>query len=93
MLITERIQEEGCREVGISISRKDLEYTFWWLLEAPQSGIHIRYVEAPPALEKYLDPAFAPCAIICTECQGAQDFHQLPIAIEAGHVQLFLESD
>jgi 4-amino-4-deoxy-L-arabinose transferase-like glycosyltransferase len=92
-LMAERIKKSGCDSVGLNIRRSDLEYLYWWLLDAPQSDIRIENLASLLELEIYRDQSFTPCAIICVGCQGVKDFHQLPIAIEAGNAQLFLESD
>jgi hypothetical protein len=92
-LMAERIKKSGCRSVGLNIRRSDLEYIYWWLLDAPQSDIRIENLVSLPELEKYRDLSFTPCAIFCTNCKGMQDFQQLPFAIDTGHGQLFIESD
>jgi hypothetical protein len=34
-LLTKQREARDCREVGLCLNWDDLEYTFWWLLEAP----------------------------------------------------------
>jgi hypothetical protein len=70
MEITNDIRNSGCEQVGLRIDSHDLEYTFWWLLKAPQSGIRIESLYYSSQLARYADPAFKPCAIICTICSG-----------------------
>ena len=70
MEITNDIRNSGCRQVGLRIDSHDLEYTFWWLLQAPQSGIRVEALYYSSRLTRYADPAFKPCAIICTICSG-----------------------
>jgi hypothetical protein len=91
--ITHTITEAGCNEVGLWLKSSDLEYPFWWLLEAPQSGIQLRFVNAPTELQRYMKTDYKACAIICTLCQGEGSFQGLPIAGDHGHVQLFLETE
>ncbi len=91
--VTHVIKEAGCSEVGLWLHYEDLEYTFWWLLRAPQSGIQLRFVKAPPELQRYLHPDYQPCAIICTVCEGESSFQGVPLAGDYGHVQLFLEPE
>jgi len=87
------VEEASCQKVGLLLDSKDLEYTFWWLFEAPQSGVQLRFVTASPEVEIFLDPDYEPCAIICTKCQGEKIQQGLPIASDYGHIQLFLEED
>jgi hypothetical protein len=91
--VTHKIRGADCGEVGLWLHHEDLEYTFWWLLQAPQSGIQLRFVKAPSELERYLDQDFQPCAIICTLCQAQKSFQGVPLAGDFGHVQLFLEPE
>ncbi len=70
MEITNDIRNSGCRQVGLRIDSHDLEYTFWWLLKAPQSGIRLESLYYSEQLARYADPNFKPCAIICTICSG-----------------------
>jgi hypothetical protein len=88
--VTELIEQAECREVGLWLHHEDLEYTFWWLLEAPQSGVELRFVRTEPPLEKYLDAEYNPCAIICTQCRGAQSVDGLPLKADYGQIQLFM---
>jgi hypothetical protein len=70
MEITNDIRNSGCSQVGLRIDSHDLEYPFWWLLQAPQSGIRIESIYYSSQLARYADPTFKPCAIICTICSG-----------------------
>jgi hypothetical protein len=70
--VTDAVRSSNCRNVGLRIDSHDIEYPFWWLLEAPQSGIRIEAVDTPRHLDRYLGPDFKPCAIICTAC-GSKD--------------------
>lgn len=58
----------GCKNVGLRIDSSDLEYPWWVLLDPVENGIRVEHVFAFPALERFSDPDFAPCAIICTIC-------------------------
>jgi hypothetical protein len=68
--ITQDISNYGCKQVGLRIDSHDLEYPYWWLMKAPQSGIRIESVYYSDQLKRYADPSFKPCAIICTICDG-----------------------
>jgi hypothetical protein len=86
------IQAAGCREVGLRIDSADLEYPFWWLLDAPQSGIRIETMDAYPHLERYVDANFRPCAILCTVCGGRTRLHGLERSGTFGPIALYLGS-
>jgi hypothetical protein len=64
------IRESGCKDVGLRIDSRDVEYPIWWLLKAPQSGIRIESLYYSKVLDRYADPTFKPCAILCTICSG-----------------------
>lgn len=79
----------GCTNVGLRIDSHDREYAFWWLLHAPQSGVRIEVVDPTPATARYLDPAFKPCAIVCTICGQRTSLHGLPLTGTFGSVTVF----
>lgn len=62
------VRESGCREIGLQLDSHDPEYLFWWLLDAPQSGIRIETGTSFPELQQYIVPDYQPCAILCTTC-------------------------
>ncbi len=88
--VTRSIEGAACKQVGLWLYHEDLEYAFWWLLEAPQSGVELRFIHTEPALERYFEPDFKPCAILCTQCQGLEAVKGLPLNSDFGQVQLFL---
>ena len=94
VLMTDAIKAQDCNAVGLALYRFDLEYPFWWLLEAPQSGVRIENLQTTPTSKQYIDESFKPCAIICTRgfCLGRDKMAGLPLVLRSGHVQLFLES-
>ena len=63
-----QVRETGCQEIGLRLDSNDLEYAYWWLLGAPQNGMRLESIATYPELERYLDPDFKPCVIICTTC-------------------------
>ncbi|HPH95023.1 MAG TPA: hypothetical protein PKW33_02355 [Anaerolineaceae bacterium] len=81
-----------CREVGLQIDSHDPEYLFWFLLKAPQSGYKLEVIYTTPPLERYRDPAFKPCAIICTFCGDKTRLHGLELYQNYGSAQLFTGS-
>jgi hypothetical protein len=91
---TSVIRTSTCRSVGLQLDSHDLEYTFWWLLDAPQSGIRLETIYTYPILERYVDPSFKPCAILCTICRGKARLHGLDLVSDyTGKVQLFAGSN
>ena len=62
------IKASGCKNVGLRIDSHDIEYQFWWMLGAPQSGVRIESIYYSNVLTRYADLSFKPCAIICTIC-------------------------
>ena len=78
-----------CRAVGLDIPPSQLEYLIWWVLDAPQSGIRIETLSSSPLLERYLDPSFRPCAVICASCAGQAEWGGLPLRQDFGYFRLF----
>ncbi len=87
--VTEVIKDSGCREVGLVIDSHDLEYPFWWLLDAPQSGIQIEVLTPKPHLQRFADPTFEPCAIVCAVCGGRTRLHGLELETSEQGVSLY----
>jgi hypothetical protein len=87
------VEQSQCRNVGLRLNSNDLEYAFWWLLGAPQSGIHLETIYTFPYLERYADPTFKPCAIICTICGDRLQIHGLPRVMNSGMVSVFVGPD
>jgi hypothetical protein len=83
------IQSSGCSDIGLQIDSHDPEYIFWWLLNAPQSHKRIETIYTYPELERYVDKAFKPCAIICTICGDRQQLHGLALQSAYGDARLF----
>ncbi|HSB90165.1 MAG TPA: hypothetical protein VLD63_09090 [Anaerolineales bacterium] len=84
------VRANGCTQVGLRIDSDDLEYTFWWLLESPQSGIHIETIYTTERLRPLIDSQFHPCAILCTICGDRQRLHGLPLAAGLDRLDVFL---
>ncbi len=88
--IATRIRDRGCQRVGLSTTRFDLEYTIWRLLAAPESGYRLQHLNASRHTRALLDPAFEPCAMICTVCRASIIPENLTLNADYGHVQLYL---
>jgi hypothetical protein len=86
----DEVRQSGCDRVGLRLDSHDLEYAYWWLLDAPQSGIRVENIDPPAHLERYVDSSFRPCAIICMVCGGRERFHGLDAAFSMGEVSVFL---
>jgi hypothetical protein len=84
------VRASSCRSVGLVIDSHDLEYLFWWLLNAPQSGIRIESIDTYPRLQRYVDPNFKPCAIICTICSDKARLHNLDLGGDFKSVKVYL---
>lgn len=84
-----KVISTGCKEVGLRLDSHDWEYSFWWLLDAPQSGIHIEVLYMSSTLERYRDPEFRPCAIICTICSGKDQLHGLDLLASYSDVYVY----
>lgn len=87
--ITADIRASGCQDVGLRIDSHDPEYLFWWLLDAPQSGLRLETIYTNQTLQRYIDPDFKPCAIICTLCGNRTRLHGLELTSEINGVKLF----
>jgi hypothetical protein len=87
---TDMVLASGCQSVGLHIDSHDLEYPFWWLLNAPQSGIRIESIDTYPRLQRYVDPNFKPCVIICTICSDKTTLHNLKLSGDFNSVRVYL---
>ena len=85
-----KIKDAGCSRVGLALRPGEQEYTLWWLLNAPESGIRLEYVVASDATRKYLDPSYLRCAILCTDCSQVASLSDLPLAFDYGHIRLYM---
>ncbi len=83
----------GCQSVGLRLDSHDLEYPFWWLLNAPQSGIHIESIDTSPLFLRYAVPDYKPCAIICTICSDNPRLHNLDLSGDFSSVRVYTGND
>ncbi|MGD8603967.1 MAG: hypothetical protein PVF49_05260 [Anaerolineales bacterium] len=84
-----RLSSQACSMVGLQIDSTDPEYLYWWLLDAPQNGTRVELVNPYQHLERYLDPDFQPCLILCTVCGGRQELLGLGRSWESGNIILY----
>lgn len=87
--IAAAVRGTGCQDVGLRIDSHDPEYLFWWLLDAPQSGLRLESIYTNETLQRYIDPTFKPCAIICTLCGSRTRLHGLELSGNFEGVKLF----
>lgn len=88
--LAQAIEDSGCKSIGLDIDSHDAEYPYWYILNAPQSGVRIETIETYPYLEKYVDRSFKPCAIFCTICYTAEEqMSGLPYINTFGDVRLY----
>ncbi len=88
--LAEGLEVSGCTDVGLRIDSHDLEYLFWWILDAPQSGIRVESVYPLPELEHLVDPEYRPCAVICTICGDRTVLHGLPMYRDYGELKIYV---
>jgi hypothetical protein len=91
MAAAQLVENSGCRSVGLFIDSHDPEYAWWWLLGAPESGVRIEIVDPLRATERYVDPSFKPCAMICTLCGDRESWRDLTLAGRFDDVSVFLQ--
>jgi hypothetical protein len=73
----ELVKDSGCQEVGLRIDSQHKEYLFLWSLGAAQGGAHVETIYPLPESERYIDPDFKPCAIVCSICGSQTRIHGL----------------
>lgn len=88
--IAEKIKISECKRVGLRIDSHDREYLFWWTLDAPNDHLRIESISTYPELEKYLDPSFEPCAVICTTCGYRTEAFGLELRHNRQFLSLFM---
>ena len=87
--VADAIRSRACTEVGLRIDSSDPDYLFWRVLDAPESGVHIENIYPLPETQRYADPDFRPCAIICTICSDRERLHGLEMVSDWSGVRLF----
>ena len=88
--MAEVIEKSECREVGLRIDSSDPEYPFSWILGAPFNGDRLASIFAFPEAVRYLDGEFKPCAVICTICDGKQEWSGLDLVGKYDNAYLYL---
>jgi len=88
-LAAARLEASACRQVGLDLGSRDLEYTLWWLLDAPQSGFRLETLGSSAGTRELLDAGFEPCAVLCTRCQDRAQYLSLPLRYDGGFIRLY----
>jgi len=85
-----QIGADGCTQVGLFADSSDQEYLWWVVLAPAEHGIRIEHLNLNPYLEKYIDPAFSPCAVICTVCsEDTGEVRGLPLRMARDGILLY----
>jgi hypothetical protein len=91
--IADEISQISCQRVGLRIDSDDLEYAFWWLLDAPQSGTRSETLYPLSSLDGLVDRSFKPCAVICSVCGDSREtLNGLELVLDTGVFKLFAGS-
>ncbi|MGB2896419.1 MAG: hypothetical protein WBB65_09700 [Anaerolineales bacterium] len=92
--ITERITEEWCTSVALSISGGGAEYPFWVLLGAPRDELQIEWLVSGTPSAAYRDADFKACAVICDEtCPSEwEEVNGLPLTYRTAGFRLYMNS-
>jgi hypothetical protein len=88
--ITDKIKNEGCKQVGLMLLGYDPEYWIWVLMGAPRDTLHIEWIVGGPT-SRYELSSFHPCAVICHNCpKEMKGIRGLPLSEEISGYQLFM---
>jgi len=88
------IEQSACSEVGLMLAGNGVEYTFWDMLGAPNTDVRLEWIVRGTPSERFLDEGFAPCAVICENCQAdPESFRNLPKALERAPYRLYLREN
>jgi hypothetical protein len=91
--MTGMVQGAGCDQIGVALSGHGAEYPLWVLLGAPQAPVEIEWLVGGNPSERYADPVFQPCAVICQKCPDSWDtVRGLPKVYDDTRFRLYLGS-
>ena len=80
-----------CRSIGVRISGSQAEYPLWPLLGAPDPDLWIEWIVTGTPSQRYRDPEFQPCAVICQDCEETTSYGDLSLVYEKSGFSLFLD--
>ena len=90
LMATQALRQSGCMDVGLRADSGFLEYPLWWLLDAPQSGLRLEALETTAYMDRYADPRFAPCAVVCANCGSEESVRGLPLVGTYDSIKVYL---
>ena len=91
--VIKRIRANACTQVGLMLKGDDPEYLWWVLLGAPKANLRLEWIVSGTPSDRFTDPTFKPCAVICTSCPTEWTaFRDLPLQYQSGDLRLFLKS-
>jgi len=90
--VAKDVRTLGCRRVALDIGFNSLEYYWWWLLEAPQSGVRVETLRPVIETQGLAEKGFRPCAIICTHCGAVDKMEGYILLDDFGHVRLYRQA-
>ena len=93
--IADYIRQEECKNIGLSLSGFQSEYLIWSMLGAPRDDLRLEWFVAGTESEKYRDPAFEACAVICNGCDGpgSGSYNALPLVYQDEEFKLYLATN
>jgi hypothetical protein len=87
---TDIIKSQGCSDIGLMLLGDDPEYLLWVLMGAPRPSLRLEWIVSGPT-DRYSQPNFKPCAIICHGCTMDQSpLRGLEIAKQMNDLWLYL---
>ncbi len=87
------IQAAGCNNVGLMLGGDDPEYLWWVLLGAPDDQMRLEWLVKGTPSDRFADPNFKPCAVICTSCPTEwKTAFGIPLDFQSGNLRLFLKT-
>jgi len=86
------IRQEACGQVGLMLSGGGAEYPLWALLGAPRADLRIEWLVGGTPSERFADPSFTPCAVICQACEDqGETIRGLPLFYSRSGYRLYLQ--
>ena len=89
------IESAQCTKVGVMFCGDCAEYVLWAYLGAPREDLRIEWIVAGTPSERYADPDFRPCAVVCDRsCPGDwTEIRGLSLAMERSGLRLFMDTN
>ncbi len=87
------IRQEACGQVGLMLSGGGAEYPVWALLGAPRADLRLEWLVGGTPSERFADPGFTPCAILCQGCEEqGETIRGLPLVYSRSDYHLYLQA-